>query len=291
MKGSDYMEHLWVIFVVIYGILKSSRDCMKKAALKRSSLYEVLFFYTLIGLFLALPSLPDALALSPKYIFFIFIKSAVVCLAWFFSCLALGKMSVSLYGIMDLARVVFSMLLGVFALGESLTLPKAIGALLVIIGLLLVNMKKTSNVEKTSVSVIIYSLLCCFFNSVSGTMDKALMKDGQMTSGQLQFWFMFFMTIIYAITLIVHRKEMCIKTLKKNYWIPLMSISLVLGDRLLFEANASPLSEVTVMTVIKQSSVIVTVLLGWLIYKEKSILYKLFCCIIVLAGIFTALLA
>ena len=69
-----------------------------------------------------------------------------------------------------------------------------------------------------------------------------------------------------------------------------MSLSLVVGDRLLFEANASPSSEVTVMTIIKQSSVIVTVLLGWLIYKEKNIAYKLFCCLIVLAGISTAIL-
>jgi drug/metabolite transporter (DMT)-like permease len=121
-------------------------------------------------------------------------------------------------------------------------------------------------------------------------MDKALMKDGQMTSGQLQFWFMFFMTIIYAITLVIHRKEINIKSLSRNYWIPLMSLSLVLGDRLLFEANASSFSEVTVMTVIKQSSVIVTVLLGWWIYKEKDIPYKLLCCSIVLAGIFTAVL-
>ena len=282
------MEHLWIIFVVIYSFLKSSRDCMKKASLKRSSLYEVLFFYTLIGLILALPYFSEAIALSPKYIFFIFIKSAVVCTAWFFSCLALGKMSVSLYGIMDLARVVFSMLLGVIALGESLTMPKVIGALLVITGLLLVNMKKTSNVEKTTASVIIYSLLCCFFNSVSGTMDKALMK--YMSSGQLQFWFMLFMTVIYGVTLLFHKREICIKTLTKNYWIPLMSLSLVVGDKLLFEANASPFSEVTVMTVIKQSSVIVTVILGWLLYKERNIIYKLICCLIVLCGIFTSVL-
>ena len=283
------MEHLWVIFVVVYGMLKSSRDCMKKAALKRSSLYEVLFFYTLIGLCFSLPSLPEAMNLAPTLIFYVFIKSVVVCTAWFFSCLALGKMSVSLYGIMDLARVVFSMLLGVFALGETLTIPKIAGAGLVILGLLLVNLKRKGNAEKASISIIIFSLLCCFFNSVSGTMDKALM--GHMTSGQLQFWFMFFMTIIYAVTLTIHRKEMCIKTLKKNYWIPLMSLSLVIGDRLLFEANASPYSEVTVMTIIKQSSVIVTVLLGRLIYKEKNIVYKLFCCFIVLAGIFTAIFA
>ena len=282
------MEHLWVIFVVIYAILKSSRDCMKKASLKISSLYEVLFFYTLIGLIMALPSLSEALTLSPKLIFYVLLKSLVVCTAWFFSCLALGKMSVSLYGIMDLARVVFSMFLGVFALGETLTFAKVLGAVLVILGLLLVNLKKKSAVEKTSLSVIIYSLLCCLFNSISGTMDKALM--GHMTSGQLQFWFMFFMTLVYAITLVARHEKVELKKVCKNFWIPLMSLSLVFGDRLLFEANASPLSEVTVMTVIKQSSVIVTVLLGWWIYKEKDIPYKLFCCMIVLSGIFVSVI-
>ncbi len=280
------MEYLWIIFVVIYAFLKSSRDCMKKAALKRSNLYEVLFFYTVIGFLLALPSFSQAISLSPKYIFFILIKSAVVCLAWFFSCLALGKMSVSLYGIIDLTRVIFSMMMGVFILGENMTWAKAIGAFLVIAGLFLVNRKKSSDVKESSGKTIIYALLCCFFNSVSGTMDKALMKH--MTSGQLQFWFMLFMSVIYGITLFARKEKISFTNLGKNYWIPLMSLSLVLGDRLLFEANASPQSSVTVMTVIKQSSVIMTVLLGWLIYKEKNIPYKLLCCLIVLAGIFTA---
>ena len=68
-----------------------------------------------------------------------------------------------------------------------------------------------------------------------------------------------------------------------------MSISLVIGDRLLFEANAHPDSEVTLMTVIKQSSVLVTVLTGYFVFKEKHILYKLMCTAIVLAGIFVSL--
>ena len=69
-----------------------------------------------------------------------------------------------------------------------------------------------------------------------------------------------------------------------------MSVSLIVGDKLLFEANANPASEVTVMTIIKQSAVIVTVLTGWLIFKEKHILYKMMCAGIVLSGIFIALL-
>lgn len=282
------MEHLWILFVIIYSMLKSTRDCMKKASLRKSSLFEVLFFYTFIGFLLALPNAAEAFALSPKYIFWVFIKSAVICLAWVFSFLALGKMPVSLYAITDLAGVVFSILMGVFILGEEITFPKAAGALLVILGIVLVNLKKSSNVKEASFSVIICALLCCLFNSISGTMDKALMQ--YMTSGQLQFWFMLFISTIYGCILFTKRSTISWKNLKTNFWIPLMSLSLVLGDKFLFEANGSPLSEVTVMTVIKQSAVIVTVLLGWLIYKEKNIPYKLFCCLIVLSGIFVSVL-
>lgn len=281
------MENLWVVFVFIYSILKGSRDGMKKAALKKSSLYEVLFFYTLIGVVFALPYLPEAVRLSPLYVFFIFIKSAVVCTAWGFSCAALRKMSVSLYGIIDLSRMIFSTALGVFILGEAFTLNKALGVTIVIIGLFLVNLKKTGEAKTTTFPVVLAAFLNCFFNALSGTMDKVLMR--YMSSGQLQFWFMLFMTLIYGAVILVRHEKISVKNTAKNYWIPLMSLSLVIGDKLLFEANASPLSEVTLMTVIKQSSVLVSVLTGWLVFKEKNILYKLMCAVIVLFGIFVAL--
>jgi len=281
------MENLWIVFVFIYSILKGSRDGMKKAALKKSSLYEVLFFYTLIGVIFALPYLPEAVRLSPLYVFFIFIKSAVVCTAWGFSCAALRKMSVSLYGIIDLSRMIFSTALGVFILGEAFTLNKALGVTIVIIGLFLVNLKKTGEAKTTTFPVVLAAFLNCFFNALSGTMDKVLMR--YMSSGQLQFWFMLFMTLIYGAVILVRHEKISVKNTAKNYWIPLMSLSLVIGDKLLFEANASPLSEVTLMTVIKQSSVLVSVLTGWLVFKEKNILYKLMCAVIVLFGIFVAL--
>ena len=69
-----------------------------------------------------------------------------------------------------------------------------------------------------------------------------------------------------------------------------MSLSLVFGDRLLFTANAMPESQVTIMTVIKQSSVIITVLTGWIFFKEKNILFKIMCCGIILCGIFISIL-
>ena len=283
------MENLWIIFIFIYSFLKGSREGMKKAALRKSSSSEILFFYTLIGFILTIPFSKDAFSLEPIYIFYVFLKSAVVCTAWIFAFIAIDKMSVSLYGITDLSRMVFSTLLGVIVLGESFTLQKAIGVILVIAGVMLANLKKTSSgTKEITLPVLIAVLLNCFLNAVSGTMDKVLMK--YMLSSQLQFWFMLFTTVIYGAILLIKREKISIKTLKTNYWVPLMSISLIIGDRLLFEANKSPLSEVTVMTVIQQSSVIVTVLTGWLVFNEKHILYKMMCTLIVLSGIFIALI-
>lgn len=282
------MEYGWILPVFAYSFLKGTRDGMKKAAIKKNSANEILFFYTLIGLLLTLPFCSSAFSLEPIYIFWAFVKASVVCIAWLFSFVALDGMSVSLFGVMELARMVFSTLLGVFALKEDFTLPKAIGVALVILGLVLVNIKKDSKSKQVSLWIVTASVLNCFFNALSGTLDKILMKH--MESSQLQFWFMLFMSLIYGVILLIKREKVSVKSVGTNYWIPLMSISLIIGDRLLFDANASPQSQVTLMTLIKQSSVIVTVITGWLFFKEKNILYKLMCSMIVLSGIFIALL-
>lgn len=282
------MQYLWILYIVIYSLLKGSRDGMKKAALKKSSSNEILFFYTLIGFILTLPFSQGAFSVAPAFIFWSFVKACAVSAAWLFALWALKAMTVSLYGIMDLSRVVFSTLLGVFVLGEQMTTAKYIGLALVIVGLLLVNLKKSTSAKGVTAVTLTAALLNCFFNAVSGTMDKILMQ--YMTSAQLQFWFMLFSALIYGCILLVRKEKISVKSIKTNYWIPIMSLSLVFGDRLLFEANADPNSQVTLMTIIKQSSVVVTVLSGWLIFKEKHILYKLFCTAIVLSGIFIALL-
>ena len=284
------MQHYtWIIFVFIYSFLKGSRDGMKKAALKKSSADEILFFYSLFGFILILPFSQNAFSTPPIYIFYCFLKSLVICIAWLFAFFTLKEMTVSLYGIMDLSRMVFSTLLGVIILGEDLTSAKLIGVILVITGLVLVNTKSDSKNKKLRIPILFATLAGCLLNAVSGTMDKILMKD--MEADQLQFWFMLFLIILYGLILIGKKEKISIKSVKTNYWIPLMSLSLVFGDRLLFIANANPDSQVTIMTIIKQSSVIITVLTGWIFFKEKNIAFKLMCCGIIIGGISISILS
>ena len=277
------MNNLWILFIFIYSFLKGSRDAMKKAALKKSSADEILFFYSLFGFILILPFSENAFSTPGIYIFYSFIKALVVATSWLLAYVAIKNMTVSLYGIMDMSRMVFSTLLGVFVLGEDMNIYKALGVVIVTLGLFLANSKSDSPQGRVRFSVLLAALTNCILNSISGTMDKALMMS--MTSDQLQFWFMLFLLVLYAIILIAKGEKFSVSSIKGNYWIPLMSLSLVFGDRILFIANASPESQVTVMTVIKQSSVFVSVLTGWVFFKEKNILFKALCALIILSGI------
>lgn len=282
------MENLWIIFIFLFGILKGAREGMKKSALTKSSADEILFFYTLLGFVFTLPSIRSAFETDGIFIFYAFLKALAVGIAWICAFATLKRISVSLYGIMDLSRMVFSVLLGVIVLNEALTYKKTIGIVLVLLGLFLLNLKRNAETRKITLFVLVTALMNSFFNAVSGIMDKVLMQ--YMKSEQLQFWFMLFLTLIYGLIILVKKEKISVKTLKTNYWIPLMSILLIIGDRLLFEANKSPESQVTVMTVIKQCSVFVTVLIGRFVFKEKHLAYKLMCTLVVLGGIFIAIL-
>ncbi|MBR2978212.1 MAG: hypothetical protein IKC50_08100, partial [Oscillospiraceae bacterium] len=67
----------------------------------------------------------------------------------------------------------------------------------------------------------------------------------------------------------------------------LLSFLLIAGDRLLFIANSYASSQVTVMTLLKQSSVIVAILIGKFAYGER-IARKLLCAGIIVSGIVLA---
>jgi len=64
----------------------------------------------------------------------------------------------------------------------------------------------------------------------------------------------------------------------------------VIADRALFIANGMEDSKVTIMTLIKQSSAVVTILSGKFIFHEKNVGYKMFCAAIIVCGIVIAVI-
>lgn len=279
---------MWIALVCVYGILKGFRDIIKKKALEKNSAMEVLFFYTFISFLFVLPETKDALGMDFHYVGFIMIKSAIIFAAWICSFKAIKQLPIGFYGIMDMSRVIFATALGALVLGEVLTGHKIAGMTLVLIGLLFVNLGPKNALERTKPVYIILVLISCLCNAVSELLDKMLMQS--ISSGQLQFWYLFFLAVMYLGYMLVTRAKIGWRTLYKNYWIIILSILFVIGDKALFIACSYENSTVVAMTLIKQCSVLITIVGGRIVFKEKRTLYKLMCAAVIIAGIVFAVM-
>lgn len=282
------MIFMWMLQVLVYGLLKGTREIVKKKSLDKSSVLEVLFFYTLFGFLFVCPDAGNAGGVPTGRMGLIVLKSFVIFVAWMCSFKAIKKMPISLYGILDLSRVLFATLLATIVLHEMLTGHQIAGLVLVSLGLLMLKglpWKKKKETAKESVKplIVVLAFVSCLLNAFSGLLDKILMKD--VTSSQLQFWYMLFLVLFYLVYIIVTRTKIRIGRALKNPWIWLLAILFIIADRALFLANADPASRISVMTLIKQSGCLVTILGGKFIFHEKNIRYKLICAAVIVAGI------
>lgn len=284
---------MWMLQVLLYGLLKGAREIIKKKSLGRSSVLEVLFFYTLFGFLMVCPDAGNAGGVPVSQMGWIVLKSFVIFVAWMCSFKAIKKMPISLYGILDLSRVLFATLLATLVMHETLTEYQIAGLLLVCLGLLMLKglpWKKKEKTEKENVrpTIVLLAFVSCLLNAFSGLLDKILMKD--MTSSQLQFWYMLYLVLFYLVYIIVSGTKIRIRESLKNPWIWLLAFLFIIADRSLFLANAAPESKISVMTLIKQSGCLVTILGGKFIFHEKNIRYKLICAAVIVAGIVIAVL-
>lgn len=289
---------IWILCTLFYGLAKGGREICKKKALQKNEVMEVLFFHTLLSFVFVIPDVRNGFGLPLTTYLLIALKSFVIFLAWMCSFNAIKRLPISSMGILELSRVLFATLFGVVFLKEIMGTNQIIGLVFVSVGLLIlplpniIQSKKSGtkvDTENVKIIFVIIALVSCMLNAVSATMDKYLMST-DLTSGQLQFWYMFFMVVYYGIYVLVKRIKINWKSLLKNYWIWILSILFVLADRALFVANAHPDSRVTIMTLIKQSCCVVSIVGGKLIFKEKNILFKLFCAGIIVAGILLTVL-
>ena len=273
----------WVLLTLAYGLMKGVREIVKKKSLQKSTVMEVLFFYTLFGFLLLFPDVKEAAGVPTEQMGWIALKSFIIFLAWMASFHAIEKIPISVYGILDLSRVLFATILGVLVLRETLESSQVIGLLLVAGGLLMLRLKKAKEPESTGVVYVLLAFASCLLNALSGLLDKLITRT--VTSGQLQFWYMFFLLLFYGVYLLLSRTKVRWREAVKNYWIWILSILFIIADRALFIANSMPESRVTVMTLVKQSGCIVTILAGKWIFHEKNIGYKLICAAVIIMGI------
>ncbi len=295
-------QYLWIVLILIYGIFKGIREALKKKAMETNSVIEVLFFYTLFAFLMTIPMSisSNLLGVSFKYHIVLMFKSGIIFAAWLCALNSIKRLPLSVYSVIDMGRIISAILLGVWLLGEKLGVFQVFGIALVIVGITLVNFKTRQGVdEKASKKVILLVAISGLLNSISSITDKWLLSkepnrflfgNETIETAQLQFWYMLYLVAFYGIYILIKREKVDVKKCIKCPWIWILSILFVVADRCLFIANSDANSTVVVMTLVKQSSVLVTIGMGWLIYKEKNILWRIACAVLVIGGIMLSLI-
>lgn len=286
---------MWAIGALLYGLLKGAREIFKKKAMTRNSRAEVLFFYSVFSFIFILPATPACIRIDPVLLIPVFLKSLVLFAAWSLSFTAVEKLPVGTYGVIDLSRVIFSILLSVIILGEKMTVYRTVGLILVCGGLLMMQYHSHSGKESPEkadthipVKYIILVLVANIFNAISSIIDKkALATD--LTSLQMLYWYMLFMIPMHGVRLLLRRGEkkesLHLRSALKNKYLWALSGTFVLAEYIIFRSTAIEGSLISVMTLMKQSACIVTIIGGKLFFGEKNIRKKLLCAAVVITGI------
>ena len=138
----------WVLLVLAYGLIKGMREVLKKKAIEKNTTLEVLFLYTLLSFIFVLPEIRGAFHEEVSTLIVVALKSLAIFLAWIFSFNSIRFIPISLYGILDLSRVLFATLFGVLVMKETLGNGQLLGLFLVALGLLLLKAEPHKKIEK-----------------------------------------------------------------------------------------------------------------------------------------------
>ncbi|MBQ9491981.1 MAG: EamA family transporter [Firmicutes bacterium] len=233
----------WILIMLLHSFFKGGRQIAKKKSMEKSTMPEVLIFYTLYSIVLivlmtVLKIGGNIVDMSPAKIgsftmLMVVAKSFIIFMAWVCELRSLQNLPVGIHGILDLARVVFCTILGVVFLKEKMGIAQLLGMLIVCAGILMLQRfsgNENSVEHEFKLKYAMLALVSCFLNSITSLMDKKLMSTG-LSPASLQFWYVLFLTPFYLLFFTVKRVHVDFRSIRKNHWIFILALMFVLADR------------------------------------------------------------
>lgn len=276
---------LWLWLTIVSGALLGLYDIAKKKALESSPLFCVLALYSLFNLLFVGYEFPGAIHIDGLSLGIIFIKSLVIFVSWILGFVAIKGLPISIITPFGTLSPLFTVIMGVTVLGERLGWVQVAGLGLIFASYYFIG--KIGTIEITGLFKnrnLYFMAAAMFLSACSALIDKVVLK--RVTTGQMQFWFSLFVAGLYLAALAAMRWKDPEKALIKfNWYIPLMSLLLVVSDRIYFTAVKIPDSAISIIMPLRKISIIVSAIIGGILFKEKNLRAKFACICILLVGI------
>lgn len=281
---------MWLSLAFLSAFFMGCYDLSKKLAVNNNAIVPVLFFTTLSGTLLLLPLLlisrisPETLSSTLLFIppisgyqhGLIFVRSFAVMVAWLMGYNALKHLPITLTGPIFATRPIMTLLLALPIYGERLNGYQWTGVLITAFSLFLLSATgKKEGFNFTSNIWVFLAFLGAFLGSACELYEKFMMP--QLPVAAVLFWFSFYQCILFLIILLVtwypKRKEST--PFQMRWSILAISVSVILVDFTGLYALTDPDSMISVVSLIKRGSVLVSFAGGAFILHEKNLKGKI----------------
>jgi len=223
---------------------------------------------------------------------FIFIKSAIMASSWVLAYQALKHLPITIVTPIRSAGPFFTFIGAIFIYQEKPDFWQWIGFFLIIFSVMLysrIGKKEGINFKRNK---WIFAIIgATFLGASSGLYDKFLIQNLTLNPQTLQFWFCFYtiliLLIILSITWFPYTDKR--KSFKFRWSIPAVGILLQTADYFYFKALQDPDALIMLLSAIKRSQIIIAVVVGGLLFKEKNKRKKLVPLFGILLGVFLIL--
>lgn len=286
---------MWLILAFTSATLLGFYDAFKKDALSSNAVIPVLFLNTLFCSIIFMPFILMSAydGLTPESTFYvptcgwdvhkyILIKSCIVLSSWLLGYFGIKHLPLTIVGPINATRPVMVLVGAFLFFGERLNVYQWIGVLLAVTSFFLLSRSGKKEGIDFAHNKWIYAIIgAAVLGAVSGLYDKYLMAPVQsggigLNKMVVQSWYNIYQCGMMGAMLMLlwypHRQQTT--AFRWSWSIPAVSIFLSAADFMYFYALSFDGAMISVVSMIRRGSVVVSFLFGAAVFHEKNLKSK-----------------
>ena len=292
---------MWLLLAFLSAALLGFYDAFKKESLRDNAVLPVLFLNTVFSSLVFLPFIllsfwaPDVLSgtmfdmpvagwEAHKYIL---LKSFIVRSSWIFGYFGMKHLPLTIVGPINATRPVMVLIGALLVFGERLNLYQWIGVLLAVLSFFMLSRSgKKEGIDFKHNKWILFIVLAAVTGAISGLYDKYLMT--QLLPMLVQSWYNVYQVFIMCpiILLLWYPQRKTSTPFRWEWTIVGISLFLCAADFVYFYALSYEDSMISIVSMVRRGSVVVSFLFGALFFHEKNLKSKAVDLVLVLIGMF-----
>lgn len=293
---------MWLLLAFCSAALLGFYDVFKKKSLSNNAVLPVLALNTLFSSIIFIPFIllshfaPQMLQDSIFYVpdsggwevhKFILLKSFIVLSSWAFGYFGMKHLPLTIVGPINATRPVMTLVGAMLIFGERLNLYQWIGVFMAVISFFMLSRSgKKEGIDFKHDRWIWFVVLAAVLGAVSGLYDKYLM--GRFNNMQVQAWYNIYQLFIMGGVLMFlwWPKRKTSTPFRWDWCIILISVFLSAADFVYFYALSMEDSMISIVSMVRRGSVVVSFLFGAMMFHEKNLKSKAIDLLLVLIGMF-----